>query len=54
MLSSCVLTGIYCAVSWCSKYLFCRFDDMDLSIGVDLRGPQTLNIPNCGPGPKSV
>ena len=33
---------------------FTDFDDRDLSIGVNLRGPQTLNIPSCDPPPKSV
>ena len=28
--------------------------DRDPSIGVNLRGPQTLNIPSCDPPPKSV
>ena len=33
---------------------FTDFDDRDPSIGVDIRGPQTLNNPNCGPASKSV
>ena len=28
------------------------FTDMDPSIGANLRGPQTLNIPNCDPPPR--
>ena len=33
---------------------FTDFDHRDPSKGVNLRGPQTLNIPNCHPPPKSV
>ena len=33
---------------------FTDFDERDPSIGVNLRGPQTLNIPSCDPPPKSV
>ena len=33
---------------------FTDFDDRDPSIGVNLRDPQTLNIPSCDPPPKSV
>ena len=33
---------------------FTDFDDRGPSIGVNLRGPQTLNIPSCAPPPKSV
>ena len=36
------------------KVCFTDFDDRDLSIGVYLRGPQTLNIPSYDPPPKSV
>ena len=33
---------------------FTDFDDMDPSIGVNLRGLLTLHFPNCDPLPKSV
>ena len=33
---------------------FTDYDNRDLSIGVNLRGPPTLNIPNCDPPPISV
>ena len=33
---------------------FTDFDDRDPSIGVNLRGTQTLHIPSCDPPPKSV
>ena len=33
---------------------FTDHDDRDPSIGVNLRGPQTLNIPNYDPSPKCV
>ena len=33
---------------------FTDFDNRDPSIGVNLRGPQTLNSPSCDPPPKSV
>ena len=31
---------------------FSDFDNRKPSIGVNLRGPQALNIPNCNPQPK--
>ena len=31
---------------------FSDFDNRNPSIGVNLRGPQALNIPNCNPQPK--
>ena len=33
---------------------FSDFDSRNPSIGVNLRGPQALNIPNCNPQPKNV
>ena len=33
---------------------FSDFDSRHPSIGVNLRGPQALNIPNCNPQPKNV
>ena len=33
---------------------FSDFDNRDPSIGVNLGGPQALNIPNCNPQPKYV
>ena len=33
---------------------FTDFDDRDLSIEANLRGPQALNFPRCDPRPKSV
>ena len=49
--------------SWLVSFVLCLgdqsicftdFDDRDPSIGVNLRDPQTLNIPSCDPPPKSV
>ena len=56
MVSSCVLAGtsIYCAVLGDRSICFTDFDDRHPSIEVNLRGPQTLNIPKCDPPPKSV
>ena len=33
---------------------FLDFDNRNPSIGVNLRGHQALNIPNCNPQPKNV
>ena len=33
---------------------FSDFDNRNSSIGVNLRGPEALNIPNCNPQPKNV
>ena len=53
MVYSCVLAGIVLCLGD-QSICFTDFDDRDPSIGVNLRGPQTLNIPNCDPPPKSV
>ena len=54
MVSSCVLAGtsIYCDGVGETRICFTDFDDRYPSIGVNLRGPQTLNIPNCDPPAK--
>ena len=53
--------GVFLRLGWyilcCAlviKVCFTDFDDRDPSIGVNLRGPQTLNIPSRDPPPKSV
>ena len=53
MVSFSVLAGfiLLCLEDQC--ICFTDFDDRDTSIGVNLRGPQTLNIQNCGQPPKS-
>ena len=60
----CKLTSAWCLLaSWLVSIVLCLgdqsicfidFDDRDPSVGVNLRGPQTLNIPICDPSPKSV
>ena len=51
MVSSCVL-AVLCLGDQCICFTY--FDNRDPSIGINLRGPQNLNIPNCDPPPKSV
>ena len=62
-LTSCAKQAWCLLASWLVSFVlrigdqsicFTDFDDRDLSIGVNLRGPQTLNIPSCDPQPKSV
>ena len=62
-LTSCAKQTWCLLVSWLVSIVLCLgdqsicftdFDDRDPSIGVNLRGPQTLNIPSCDPPPKSV
>ena len=51
------LTGICIYIVLCvgeQSICFTDFDNRDLLVGVNLRGPQTLNIPSCDPLPKSV
>ena len=45
--------GLFLRLGW---YLLCcaLVIKRDQSIGVNLRGPQTLNIPSCDPPPKSI
>ena len=62
-LTSCGKQALCLLVSWLVSIVFCLgdqsicftdFDDRDPSIGVNLRSPQTRNIPSCDPPPKSV
>ena len=52
LLASCLVSIVSCLGD--QSICFTDFYDRDLSIGVNLRGPQTLNIPSCDPLPKSV
>ena len=62
-LTSCAKHTWCLLASWLVSILLClgdqsicftNFDDRDPSIGVNLRGPQVLNIPSCDPTQKSV
>ena len=62
-LTSCAKQAWCLLASWLVSIVLCLgdqiicftdFDDRDPSIGVNLRGPQTLNIPSYDPTPKSV
>ena len=62
-LTSCAKQACCLLASWLVSIVLCLgdqsicftdFDDRVPSIGVNLRGPQTLNIPSCDPPPKSV
>ena len=62
-LTSCAKQAWCLLASWLVSIVLCLgdqsvcftdIDDRDPSIGVSLRGPQTLNIPSCDPPPKSV
>ena len=53
----CLLASLLVSFVLClgdQSICFTYFDDRDQSIGINLRGPQTLNIPSCDPPPKSV
>ena len=53
----CLLTSWLVSIVLClgdQSICFTDFDERDPSIGVNLMGPQTLNIPSCDPPPKSV
>ena len=52
LLASCLVSTVLCLDD--QSNCFTDFYDRDPSIGVNLRGPQTLNIPSCDPLPKSV
>ena len=45
---------LLCCALVIKVFCFTDFGDIDPSIGVNLRGPQTLNIPSCDPPPKFV
>ena len=52
----CLLASWLVSIELClgnQSICFTDFDDRDPSIGVNLRGPQTLKIPSCDPPPKS-
>ena len=62
-LTSCAKHAWCLLASWLVSIVLCLgdqsncftdFDDRNPSIGVNLRGPQTLNIPSCVPPPKFV
>ena len=53
----CLLASWLISIALClgdQSICFTDFDDKGPSIGVNLRGHQTLNIPSCDPPPKSV
>ena len=52
LLASCLVSIVLCLGD--QSICFTDFYDRDPSTGVNLRGPQTLNIPSCDPLPKSV
>ena len=52
LLASWLLSIVLCLGD--QNLCFTDFYDRDPSIGVNLRGPQILNTPNCDPPPKSV
>ena len=45
---------LLCCALVIKVFVFSDFDNRDPSIGVNLVGPQALNIPNCNPQPKYV
>ena len=52
LLASCLVSIVLCLGD--QSICFSDFDNRNLSIGVNLRGPQALNIPNCNPQSKNV
>ena len=53
----CLLVAWLVSIALCigdQSICFIDFDGRDPSKGIHLRGPQTLNIPNCDQPPKSV
>ena len=52
LFASCLVSIALCLGD--QSICFTDFEDRDPSIEVNLRGPQTLNIPNCDSPPKSV
>ena len=53
----CLLASWLVSIVLClgdQRICFTDFDNRDPSIAVFLRGPQTLDIPNCDPPPISV
>ena len=52
LVASCLVSIVLCIGD--QSICFTDFDDRNPSIGVNLRGPQTFNIPSCDPPPKSV